>query len=573
MVGKKNKRKIVGGIFAVGIALVLCGFFLAQKWNLKDKVWLSMHIALVKVQDYEEGGSLWKVENEKEVSFYNLNYQATVERKINSLIKKEKPTASEPLYIINPYGSNTCSVNIYFNAIEPLEASYTVSSKGVPDFSENLYNGTKKESAADYAYQLVGLLPGRENELALHLEGEDGRYADLPEIKITMPESNSEIALQISDIVDGESSKELSNGLFTMLGHDKAWEANTYLYDNEGWLRGEIPLLGYRCDRLELVGENLLFAYSDHDLALMNRLGKIVRKYKFNDYIMHHDHCYNETANTTFVLVSDKATEKEVVEDVVIAIDMESGEVTRLLDFKEIFPEMYEIALSHYNDTSVPAKEKQEVLDWIHFNTVDAIDGEEGTDLILSARELSTVVRINNVLESPAVAYLLSEESVWEETSYQDLVWKEEGNFVSHAGQHTVTYMEDDSLETGQYYLALYNNNFAWAKSRPQFDWSVYPGAGATLTGTENDHSYYYKYLVDENAKSYTLVNSFPVPYSSIVSSVEDMGNGNYVTSSGMSNTFCEYDENGRLIRQYNYDSQKYCYRVFKYTFENFWFQ
>lgn len=424
--------------------------------------------------------------------------------------------------------------------------------------------------AKEHAYQILGLLPGCENKLVLHLEDENGETSDLAAVSVTMPESDSKIALHIEDIVDGESKKEQSRGLFTMLGHDKAWEANTYLYDNEGWLRGEIPLLEYRCDRLEMVGENLLFAYSDHDLALMDRMGKIVRKYKFNDYIMHHDHCYDEASNTTFVLVSDKATEKEVVEDVVIAINMESGEVTRLLDFKDIFPEMYEIALSNY-DTSVP-EEEREALDWIHFNTVDVVEGKEGTDLLLSARELSTIVRINNVLEDPYVEYLLSEESVWKETQYQDLVWEEKGDFVSHAGQHTVTYMEDSSLPEGQYYIALYNNNFAWATSRPQFDWSVYPGAGA-FEGTDKDNSYYYKYLVDENTKSYTLVNSFPVPYSSIVSSVEDMDNGNYVTSSGMSNTFCEYDENGTLIRRYNYDSQKYSYRVFKYNFENFWFR
>lgn len=567
---EKKKKGIAVGVVSLIVVFLAAGLFVITASNLKDRIWLFMNVDIVNVSDASEEKQLWQVENEKQVSFYNLDYQETVDKKLQKLIKKEKPTKEAPLYVINPYGSNTCSVNVYFSSEEALKVSYTVSTEGAPDFSQTLYNGSEEDYVTDHAYQVVGLLPGLENQLVLHFENEAGEITDSEPVLITMPEAASSIALKIEEVVNGESKAELSNGLFAMLGHDKAWEANTYLYDNNGWLRGEFPLLEYRSDRLEKVGEYLMFSYSDHDLALMDRLGRIVRKYKFNDFVMHHDYCYDEASDTTFVLVSDKATEKEIVEDVVISIDMESGEITRLLDFKDIFPEMYEIAKEKYPTTT--QGENGDPLDWIYFNTIDVVTGENGTDLFLSARELSTVIRINNVFENPEVAYLLSEESVWEETSYKELVWEKKGDFVSQAGQHTVIYMEDDALPEGQYYIAMYNNNFAWAASRPQFDWSVYPGAGA-FEGKPEDNSYYYKYLVDENSKSYTLVNAFPVPYSSIVSSVEDMDNGNYVTSSGKSNTFGEYDADGKMIRQYNYDSKKYTYRVFKYDFEDFWFE
>ena len=58
---------------------------------------------------------------------------------------------------------------------------------------------------------------------------------------------------------------------------------------------------------------------------------------------------------------------------------------------------------------------------------------------------------------------------------------------------------------------------------------------------------------------------------SSIVSSIQDFGD-NYVTSSGRSNCYAEYDNNGVLIKQFNYTSQKYAYRVFKYNFDKIWF-
>jgi hypothetical protein len=88
----------------------------------------------------------------------------------------------------------------------------------------------------------------------------------------------------------------------------------------------------------------------------------------------------------------------------------------------------------------------------------------------------------------------------------------------------------------------------------------------------KGSNSLFYRYLVDEKAGTYKLVEQFKLPYSSIVSSVEEYGK-NYVTSSGKSNCYNEYDSDGKLIRQYNYSSNKFAYRVFKYSFGNFWFE
>ena len=42
--------------------------------------------------------------------------------------------------------------------------------------------------------------------------------------------------------------------------------------------------------------------------------------------------------------------------------------------------------------------------------------------------------------------------------------------------------------------------------------------------------------------------------------------------NSGVSNVYGEYDESGTLIRQFSYTCQLQGYRVFKDTFEGFWF-
>ena len=87
---------------------------------------------------------------------------------------------------------------------------------------------------------------------------------------------------------------------------------------------------------------------------------------------------------------------------------------------------------------------------------------------------------------------------------------------MTSGGQHTVTYMEDNSFESGQYYLYMFDNNFGYSKTRKDYDWTVNEGIQTSIT--EGTTSYYYQYLVDENEGTYTLVNSFEVPFSAYVS-------------------------------------------------------
>ena len=88
-----------------------------------------------------------------------------------------------------------------------------------------------------------------------------------------------------------------------------------------------------------------------------------------------------------------------------------------------------------------------------------------------------------------------------------------------------------------------------------------------------DDQSWVYVYEIDENAGTFTLTESFPVPYSSIVSNAAPAGDtDNWVVNSGVANVYGEYDAEGALIRQFDYECSMQGYRTFKLSMNEFWF-
>lgn len=188
--------------------------------------------------------------------------------------------------------------------------------------------------------------------------------------------------------------------------------------------------------------------------------------------------------------------------------------------------------------------------------------------ILLSSRETSTILKIQNLNTAPEIAYMIGEESFWEGTGYENLLLTKDesnGSFSSAGGQHTVTYVTDDSLPDGQYYLYLFNNNLGYSESRPDYDWSQIDQIATDLSSGTT--SYYYKYKVDENAGTYTLVQSFEVPFSGYVSSVQECED-TILVDSGMQGLIGEYKEDGTLVKQFQMNLSKYyIYRVYKYDF------
>lgn len=557
---QKQVSRLFASLLAVAVCATISYLYLTglsklkiikDQENLKDKKYVEASITL-KTSNY--GKEIYEVNASKDVVYTNMLYQEVVEEKIKNQ-QSNTTDFNHPFMIYNPYGTNKNSLNIYFETKEEQEVEYTVKVEGLPDFSRTLKNEGENNLTKNHAYQIIGLVVGKKNNLLLKLKDNNGTVVEEKEWTVDLTSIKPTVATKLKQKT-GTSKEELSDGLYVMFGHDKAYNANNYLYDNEGVLRSELILDGYRSDRIIFLENSMIYSNQEQEFIKVNRLGKIEKRYSIGDYVMHHDYILDEENENLIVLANKKGA--STIEDRVISLNLNTGKVKELIDMKDYLKKFHDIA-------TVPEKNTYggTELDWIHLNSLDIINGK---DLVLSSRELSTIIYMEDVYTNPKVKYIITDDSTLEKTDYQNLNYQKIGDFVSQAGQHTITYEKKEG--ENKYYLYMYNNNYQGARTRPDFNWKNYKGTGNYEKG---ENSYYYKYLIDEENKTYELVEKIVLPYSSIVSSVEHVDQ-HFVTSSGMSHCFNEYDQEGQLIKEFQYTSKKYAYRIFKYTFNNIWF-
>lgn len=534
---EKSKKKIGGIIFALAAAGLLVSF---SNMSTGEQI---------------QAESDKVTENEAK-SIYTEEYQEAVEEQIEEEKNSKVYTEDQMLIKENPYGTNTLSLYVYFTTEELVSVSYTVSveDESIDDFSQT--PAGEDDFDTEHEFQVLGVIPEESNTITFTLTKEDGSVETRSYVH-EMGELSGEEELKLQQTKEAEEGERTTDGLYVILGNDSDEEDFMYYYDSSGILRGEIPLIGYRSHRLLFQNNLMYYSISESNLAAVNALGKVEEIYDTGKYSLHHDYAFDDEGNL-LVLATD--TESESVEDQIIKIDTLTGEISCVLDLEDIF--------SDYKEKCTVDEDGE--LDWMHINTIQWV-GEDR--VLLSSRETSTILMLTDIYGSPQVEYMIGEESFWTGTGYEDLLLEKDestGSFSNTGGQHSITYVEDESLDEGEYYLYLFNNNFGTSNSNPAYDWEQIDGIETSMK--EGENSYYYKYKVDENKGTYSLVQSFAVPYSAYVSSAQEY-DGNIIIDSGMQGIFGEYDSNGNLVQEFQMKlADEYIYRVYKYDFKDFYF-
>ena len=526
-----------------------------------DPVEASIEITQIVPDEFEDEG----------FTYYDEDVQDRLANTLLGLTQDKEYTLTAPLAVLNPFGTGSNGLYMYFQTDAPTRVTYTVhvEDEDIPDYTATVNNQGEDGYSKLQEFLLVGLVPGMENTVTLSAETK--QQGTSYSFTIDMPEATSGYDVTL-ETEEGDSAQELSDGLFYAMGLGDYY-GYTFFFDNEGVLRYEMVLEGYHSDRFLWDDDgSLITCVGSQKIARLNRFGQVTQVFDLGQYELHHDINWGPEG-TILALATD--TESETVEDQVLQIDLESGEVSHVVDFTQVFQSYYEITRP-VQATDPFGLWSEGEWDWLHLNSLQYDEGDNS--IIVSSRETSTIIKCS-LGEEPEILWMAGNPDFWEGTEFSQYSLAQEGDFQFQYGQHDVEMMSPEEVSAlgfeaaaeGQLYLRVYDNNYYAMSSRDDFEVEVPDevSTSSTLEGDVNSHVYYY--LVDENAGTFTLMDSFDLPYSSLVSNAQWMGE-TYVVNNGVHQCFEEYDQEGTLIRQYKYQCTANGYRVMKDDFTGFWF-
>ena len=582
---KKRKKLIIGILIAVvvlivAVPLIVLGVskaFTAQEsvvrtdWEFETGDTIGENAQEgVTYAEAELGDGLRAVQlipdgiDEEGFTYYDTAVQERLAGALDSLKASMTWTATTPLAVLNPFGTASNELYLYFQTDVATKVSYTihVEDEDIPDYTAYAADASGQEYSRTHEFQIIGLVPGETNQVTMTISGSWGNARQIVSFTVEMPETRSGYATKL-EVTDGSSDAAQAGGLFAMM-RVNGYLGYGFFYDNDGILRYEMVLEGYGLDRMLFDGNEIITCVSSSKLARINGLGEVTQVYDLEGYELHHDIGFGADGE---VLALAEEVDGETVEDRVLSIDLESGEVSEILDFTQV--------MQGYFDMTRPVTPTDDFFwqagewDWIHLNSLQYMP--EDDSLIVSSRETSTIIKVTGIHSQPAVDWLAGDSRFWADTPYADLCLTQVGDFVPQYGQHCVELLAQEG--DGVYTLVIYNNNYWSLNTRDDFEMEVADTVGTDLYGDGSETSQVYIYRIDENARTFELADSFDVPYSSIVSDGVHCDNSdNWVVNSGVSMVFGEYDPEGVLIREYKYDCTMQNYRTFKYDMTGFWF-
>ena len=513
----------------------------------------TISVSRIVPDEYEEDG----------FTYYDEDVQQRLGQQLMEIVGQDA-SMDAPLAILDPFGTGSNGLLLSFQTERRSQIRYTVhtTSAELPDYTAVAQSSADGNSfSRNHCFLLIGLVPGETNEVTLEALGERGRVQQTVTFTINMPEAISGYANQL-DTSDGDSTAALTDGLYYAMGLGDYY-GYTFFFDNDGVLRYEMVLEGFHSDRFLYTDGGLYTCVSSRKIALMSPLGQAVRVYDLGQYELHHDINWGPDG-TILALVND--TEQDTVMDVVISLDPATGEVSEVVDFSELMDGYYG-EMTHPVPITGGSFWQAGEDDWLHLNSVQYMEKDDS--ILVSSRETSTIIKVSDIGGTPTLSAFIGDPAFWADTPYADLCYAMDGDFVAQYGQHDVELVADDSLEDGQYLLRMYDNNYWSLSTRDGYAPELADSVSTSLTS--GDASYITFYLVDDNTKTFSLVEQHAVPYSAIVSNAQEIG-GNFVVNSGVAHQFGEYDSDGNLIRAFDYDCMMNGYRVMTGDFVGYWF-
>ncbi len=338
------------------------------------------------------------------IVFIFLNIRATNDESVaitESMIESQKEleaefiaegyTIDEPNVIVNPYGNSPLTALIMFETEDNVSVKITIEGKD----EHTTFTNTFAESKEHYL-PVYGLYAGTTNEVIVEIDDETKT------IEIETEELPDDIAIPESVYAD---KTELDNELYFFTPSSSGY---TCAYDVNGDIRWYFTNYAlWKIDRLKnghlLVSTERLInsPYYMTGLYEMDLLGKIYTEFSLEGGY-HHDYYEMEDGNL-LVASDDFDSEAGTVEDYIVELDRNTGEIVKAFDLKEIL------------NMEDGKSENWTAYDWFHNNSVWY--DEKTKSITLSGRHQDAVINID--YETGKLNWIIGDPTNWSE-EYQE---------------------------------------------------------------------------------------------------------------------------------------------------------
>ena len=327
----------------------------------------------------------------------NVDEVAISESLITSQYNKEKDfktegyTIDSPNVILNPYGNSPLTALILFETNEEVSPTVTIVGKDENTTFTHTFNASQ-----EHLLSIYGLYADYNNEVIIEYEV-DGETISKT-VNIQTEELPDDFILPTRVEADKEN---LDNQLYFFTPSSSGY---TCAYDVNGDVRWYLTNYAlWKIDRLEnghlLVSTERLVnpPYYMTGLYEMDLLGKIYVEYSLPGGY-HHD--YYEMENGNLLISSDDFNNaKGTVEDYIVELDRETGEIVKTFDLKDVL------------NMSDGKSENWTDYDWFHNNSVWY--DENTNSITLSGRHQDAVINID--YETGELNWIIGDPTNWSE--------------------------------------------------------------------------------------------------------------------------------------------------------------
>lgn len=380
--------------------------------------------------------------------------QSEKEKNYQNLLKSGEYTEDNIYVQLDPYDASPLSALLLFQTEDAMTVDISVAGKDEATTIKNSFD----DYETDHSIPVLGLYPDTENEVTVTLTDESGNSM---EKTVTIKTGTLAKSIANIEVKEADTTKmELGDSELTFVVPSTK---RAYAFDANGDVRWYSTRYNSHIFK-ELTNGNLLYLTKESNdadtynvLMETDYLGKIYHRYDFssssaaNDTgksegemtVIHHDGI--ELPSGNFLLTVNDGS--NYIEDTMIELNRETGEIEKTIDLKDILPEAF------YEDYDSTSREDGKV-DWFHQNSVEYDEADDS--IIISGRHQDTIMKID--YDTSEIKWIMGDSSGWPE-SYQKYFLN--GEVKASGGQHAAIVLpdQDDNDETTD--ILYYDNNIS----------------------------------------------------------------------------------------------------------------